>query len=227
MNTYMQAQISMENSTKISLLKIESSFRSRGIHPLDELTKNSNTPFKDVPKDEQLHFPENDVIDTATGCQYFFHRHSSETSDDSIHIHFFRRWRPEELNLPEGETIPTHLAALEFDATGTPVKWFATNQWVTADYWIDAPSTIDLFKGWRIDAPERSASEDIHELCHEWLRLLLMNSLESEITELLESRDLKLDCLVDLNPGINPLEDRRFEILSEKLFVHTNSVRHY
>ena len=68
---------------KANFLKASNSLRSANINLIDELTKDANLADKRIPKDETLHFPQNDVIDSQTGCQYFMHRHSSEYAEDS------------------------------------------------------------------------------------------------------------------------------------------------
>ena len=201
---------------KANFLKASNSLRSANINLIDELTKDANLADKRIPKDETLHFPQNDVIDSQTGCQYFMHRHSSEYGEDSVHIHFFKRWRPSELNLPEGNTIPTHLAALEISSVGKPLGWFTLNQWVLGDYWQTADATIALFDDWAIRNPDSGRGDSMNPICHEWLVALIQLNLHGTIHDLLEERDQKLDTMVDQNPNKNVLEDRTIEIFGYK-----------
>ncbi len=203
-----------EHNTLVDdFLNIDLQLKEGGVHLLDELTKNSKYTGKQIPKDEFIHFPSEDVVDSNTGSQYFLHRHSSELIEDSIHVHYFKRWRPIGLNLPLGDTITTHLAALEFDCLGNPLGWFTVNQWVVADYWQPARDTINLFKDWKINSADDGRGESINPKCHEWLEAYMKLSLHNDIYELLVDRDEKLDALVECNPDKNVFENREIEIL--------------
>ena len=199
-----------------NFLKADNALRNSGIKLIDELTKGAKLKDKKIPKDEVLHFPSDDVIDSQSGCQYFLHRHSSEYADDSLHIHFFKRWRPPELNLAVDDTIPTHLAALELSPEGEPLGWFTVNQWVVGDYWQTADGTIALFQDWAISRPDEGRGDLMNPICHEWLMALMQLHLHGTIKALLEERDYKLDAMVDHNPNKNVLEDRTVEIFGYK-----------
>lgn len=199
-----------------NFLKADNALRNSGIKLIDELTKDAKLKDKRIPKDEVLHFPVDDVIDSQSGCQYFLHRHSSEYADDSLHIHFFRRWSPPELNLADGDTIPTHLAALELSPDGEPLGWFTVNQWVVGDYWQTAEGTVALFEDWMINQPDEGRGDLMNPICHEWLVALMQLHLHGTIADLLEERDQKLDVMVDQNPNINVLEDRSIEVFGFK-----------
>jgi len=201
---------------KDNFLKADNALKNMGIKLIDELTKDAMLIDKKIPKDEVLHFPQEDVIDSQTGCQYFLHRHSSEYAEDSLHIHFFKRWRPPELNLSDDDTIPTHLAALEISAQGEPLGWFTVNQWVVSDYWQTAEGTIALFEDWVIANPDSGRGDLMNPICHEWLLTLMQLHLHGMIKDLLEERDQKLDAMVDQNPNKNVLEDRSIEIFGYK-----------
>ena len=201
---------------KESFLKADNALRNAGIKLIDELTKGANLKDKKIPKDAALHFPRDDVIDSVTGCQYFLHRHSSEYADDSLHIHFFRRWSPPELNLSYDDTIATHLAALELSPEGEPLGWFTVNQWVVGDYWQTAEETIALFENWVISNPDAGRGDSMNPICHEWLLALMHLHLYDTISHLLGERDQKLDAMVDQNPNKNVLEDRTTEVFGFK-----------
>lgn len=199
-----------------NFLRVDKAQRNSGIKLIEELTKESSLEAAIIPIDEGLHFPSEDVIDSQTGSQYFLHRHSSEYSKDSLHIHFFKRWRPAELNLPSDETIPTHLAALELSSEGEPLGWFTVNQWVIGDYWQSADDTVALFENWSIGQPDQGRGDHMNPICHEWLLALMKLNLHDPIADLLMERDQKLDSMVDKNPGINVLEDRNVEVFGYK-----------
>ena len=201
---------------RTNFLKADNALKNAGLSLIDELVKDTQIIGKTIPKDETLHIPRDDVIDSQTGYQYFLHRHSSEYAEDSLHIHFFKRWRPPELNLPAGETIPTHLAALEVSSDGAALGWFTVNQWVVGDYWQMAEETIALFRHWGSTNPDLGRGDSVNPICHEWLVALVQLHLCGIIKELLQERDRKLDAMVDQNPNMNVLEDRTIEIFGYK-----------
>lgn len=194
--------------------EVDRKLKKASINLVEEIVGRDKYSINTIPKNEHEHFPSDDVIDVNTGSQYFLHRHSSDKIDDFIHIHFFRRWVPVELNLPEDKDIATHLVALELDLNGRPLRWIAVNQWVVGDYWQPAEETINLFNEWEIKCPEVARGDKINPLCHEWLALYMKLNLNTKIKKLLLARDEKLDELVNLNPNVNVLEDQGIEIFA-------------
>lgn len=187
----------------------------KGLSIADVLT-HQQISLDQIPSDESLHFPEDDVLDSSSGAQYFLHRHESDILGNSLHIHFFKRWRPQELNLQNHETVTTHLVALALNEHGHPSHWFTVNQWVVGDYWRPADETIELFRNWKVSLPDKGRGDDIQRIGHEWLSSLIALHLEGDIMELLYERDSKLDQLVDANPDINVLDDRSIEVFGTR-----------
>ncbi len=197
-----------------TFLELDSTIRESSINLIDVLTDMPSAQRSDIPIDEARHFPEDDVFDPVTGAQYFLHRHAAGNAPASVHIHFFQRWQPLELQLPEAETISTHLAALELNAFGEPQAWFVVNQWVVGDYWQPAEDTVRLFSDWHIASPDNGRGNKVPEICHRWLATYLRLNLIATIYPLLCERDVLLDKLVDSYPGTNVLDDRTHEVLS-------------
>ncbi len=195
-------------------LQCDAALKAASLSVVDALAGTGQNRRKRIPIDEARHFPDDDVFDPATGAQYFLHRHAAGTRPVSLHLHFFRRWAPPELSLPDGETISTHLAALELDARGEPCAWFAVNQWVVGDYWRPADDTLALFSDWRVDQAEDGRGNEIPVIFHQWLASYLQLCLLPEIDPLLRQRDAVLDGLVDSQPGTNVLEAREHEVLA-------------
>lgn len=81
------------------------------------------------------HYPANDAMDRSGAWQFYYHAHAPgdpgavRHAQEHGHIHLFRRG-------PQGEL--SHLAGLCLDARGTPLLWFACNQWVTGERWRSA-----------------------------------------------------------------------------------------
>lgn len=195
-------------------LALHGAMKAASLNLVDALAAAPADGRRDVPIDETQHFPCDDVLDPSTGAQYFLHRHAAGALPASLHVHIFRRWSPPELALPDGDTISTHLAALELNARGEPVAWFAVNQWVVGDYWRPADDTLRLFAGWHVAAPEQGRGADIPPLCHQWLAAYLQLNRMAAIEALLHERDALLDRLVEAKPGVNVLEDRAHEVLA-------------
>lgn len=195
-----------------------------GINIIDELLKNSNYSIDNLPSNENIHFPNEDVFDEQSGSQYFLHRHGSDLEKDSLHIHFFQRWRPVELNLPIGETVTTHLAALDLDIAGNPLGWFTVNQWVVGDYWQPAEETINLFKNWRISRAVEGRGDLVNTKCNDWLAHCMNLYLSNVIFKLLNDRDCALDAMVDRNPNVNVLDNREVEVFG---YQSIQSINHF
>jgi hypothetical protein len=204
---------SLPRSLIESFIELDSAMKASSVNLVEALTGFPRLHQNTIPVDETRHFPDDDVFDPGTGSQYFLHRHAAGIAPASVHLHFFQRWTPPELNLPGSETISTHLAALELNALGEPHAWFVVNQWVVGDYWQPADDTIRLFSDWKILTPDDGRGKDIPELCHQWLSAYLKLSLASIIYPLLRERDDVLDKLIDAFPGVNVLEDRAHEVL--------------
>ncbi len=195
-------------------LQCDAAMKAASLSVIDALARGGRKRRVRIPIDEARHFPGDDVFDPVTGAQYFLHRHAAGMRPVSMHLHFFQRWRPAELSLPDDETISTHLAALELNARGEPCAWFAINQWVVGDYWRPADDTLELFSDWRIVQPEQGRGDELPMLCHQWLASYLQLNLLPEIDPLLRQRDAVLDGLVDAHPGVNVLEAREHEVLA-------------
>lgn len=195
------------------LLELDSAMKKSSEDLIDILTNLPSGQRYDIPIDEARHFPEDDVFDPVTGSQYFLHRHAVGSAPPAVHLHFFQRWRPAELQLQGGGTITTHLAGLELNALAEPVAWFVVNQWVVGDYWQPADDTVRLFRDWRIEAPQEGRGKEIPDICHQWLEAYLKLSLSAIIYPLLRERDSRLDRLVDSYPGTNVLESKSHEVL--------------
>lgn len=81
------------------------------------------------------HYPRHDAVDASGRWQFYFHAHEAgdpagaRHPQERGHIHLFRRH-------PDGRL--SHLAGLSLDARGTPLLWFAPNQWVTGERWLAA-----------------------------------------------------------------------------------------
>ncbi|MBN8486998.1 MAG: hypothetical protein J0M20_04580 [Burkholderiales bacterium] len=87
------------------------------------------------------HYPRRDVIDADNRSEFYYHLHGSSRCPPQEHGHFHLFTRR-----PDGTF--SHLAGLSLDDRGWPVRWFATNRWVTGETWQPASALeadIDRF----------------------------------------------------------------------------------
>lgn len=81
------------------------------------------------------HYPNGDALERTGAWQFYYHAHDATREggarhpNEHGHIHLFRRSATGQLS---------HLTGLSLDARGTPLTWFATNQWVTGERWKPA-----------------------------------------------------------------------------------------
>jgi uncharacterized protein DUF6969 len=141
-------------------------------------------------------YPEGEVYDPQTHCQYFYHSHGGPEPADSNgrrehgHFHLFLRadglpagMTP--LVLPElavadaplppqsaplkrgGRDEVVHLVALALDAHGEPVRLFTTNRWVTGETWYRAEDVIRMLDRFQV------SGEGSTELLNRWLTAMV------------------------------------------------------
>jgi hypothetical protein len=161
---------------------------------------------------EYEHYPSDDLVDTHSGSQFYYHSHRDGEREHG-HLHLFwhatasgrRRYlRPGQRRWTR--TSPSHLVAVSLDARGLPVALFTVNRWVTDGHWFDAATTMAQV--------ERFAMGEIedHEHSCRWLNgfVRLYRPL---IEDLLIQRDQRLARRRDLAQA---LDDRRLELLSHQ-----------
>jgi hypothetical protein len=155
------------------------------------------------------HYPEDDVRDSGTGSQYFYHAHAAGDRPDSENGHFHLFIRGEKLGLAEGLG---HLFALSIDPTGMPSQIFTTNQWVTGGNWLDA---ADVLRGW--DAFAVGEDDTVHPAANRLLTALVQ-VLRPVGAALLTRRDISLNAWQARFPGTDCRHDETLEVLSAAPF---------
>jgi hypothetical protein len=128
------------------------------------------------------HYPRNDVTDDMGAWQFYYHAHDQSREGgerhpaEHGHIHFFRRSVSGALS---------HVAGLSLDAKGTPLTWFATNQWVTGEEWKSANALVKDLAGMRMATrgPLAGAAK--------WLACMV-HAYHEPICEMLKTRDKSL-----------------------------------
>lgn len=111
---------------------------------------------------ELEHYPSDDVFDTETHGQYYYHAHRGNQKEHG-HFHLFLRaggmpegCRPVDSSpasepWPTGDEAISHLIAVSMDAWGYPMGLFCTNRWVTAEAWYPAEQVVAMVDRFAID----------------------------------------------------------------------------
>ena len=150
-------------------------------------------------------YPAEDVLDHASGAQYYFHAHGESASarqdgwDEAGHIHCFMN--------PEGNGPGKplcHLAAIAMNRFGRPVGLFTVNRWVADDSWVPAATAACLVR--RFGFADQSPLSRFVTAFYALFR--------TEIEALLAARDRRVAEWRRDHPDRDALEDRELEIPS-------------
>ncbi len=167
---------------------------------------------------ELEHYPNDDVFDQDTQCQYYYHAHRSD-ADEHGHFHLFIRQpgMPEHVQpivyigdepWPEGDQALTHLVAISMDGYGFPTGLFTTNRWVTDEAWYQAEDIIGMLDLFVIDHAFPSWPVNT------WISNLLI-LFRPQVEWLLRERDLAVAKWQAANPGLDVYEDRNLDVTSQ------------
>lgn len=162
---------------------------------------------------EMNHYPEDDVFDPKSACQYYYHAHR-EGEHGHFHTFVRRKAMPESMRPAPGfrrsEPLPSsadelaHLVCISMDGYGLPQGLFAVNRWVSDESWYTAEETVALLDRFRIDG------DDPHFAVNQWLtQFLTMCRPQAEV--LLRHRDAIIEAWLDKHPDRDVLEDRELE----------------
>jgi len=168
------------------LLDCYASLAARSAHLLDGLVRGR-------PPVHWRHYPTDDVIDHATGYQYFYHCHAPGTGaggPEHGHFHLFEHSGPSD--------APAHLLAIALTAKGVPHALFTVNQRVTGSPLASARTALGALSRFEV----RSAGDP---LVNRWL-VALLRLFRPEIAQLLAARDRRLRAAL--------VEERDLEVLS-------------
>jgi hypothetical protein len=164
---------------------------------------------------EMEHYPHDDVFDSDSASQYYYHAHRG--APEHGHFHTFVRagaipadvhplaWPLETEPWPQGDDAISHLIAISMDAWGEPIGLFATNRWVTAETWYCADDVIGLLDRFAIDHAWPSWPTN------RWLGAML-RLYRPWIEALIRHRDAVMLEWMRAHPGADVFEDRSLEI---------------
>lgn len=200
-----------------NLLECYVDLSSAGTHLLAEMLDGS-------PPRQWAHYPDDDVIDRASGYQFFYHSHSPDDRDLSMehgHIHVFARMDVHgntiEMNMEDDflrrlngerpvEAGTISLLCVSLDAKGVPNTLFTVNRWVTGDQLLSAATTRKLIPGFLVQVEQ-------YRMINKWLKALL-TLFWPQVEQLLIERDRTLLGLAADRIEAGLLEDESVEILS-------------
>ncbi len=170
------------------------------------------------------HYPEDDVIDRASGYQYFYHSHAPEDRENSAehgHFHLFARLDGAQHGIDAaaeqaflqgiaadaatGNTA--HLLCISLNARGVPTSLFTVNRWVTGDQFLSGAATLALLRGFTLQT-------EAHALVNRWLKALLQ-LFWPQIETLLQQRDQALLRLIAEGKAQPLFDNPMVEVLSE------------
>lgn len=149
------------------------------------------------------HYPAKDVSDAAANTRFYYHAHPSSRypREEHGHFHLFR------YGSAEGDDFQ-HIAGLSLDALGRPLRWFATNRWVTGERWRPAAEVAAGLADFRIETRGRLAP------VARWLGALV-RLYADDIAALLAERDRALAPHIARDGEATAFEDRRLDVLAE------------
>jgi hypothetical protein len=153
---------------------------------------------------EWQHYPSNDLIDSESGYEVYYHAHSASemAKGEHGHFHLFKR-----------STIQSnhffHLIGIALDHKGMPVRLFTTNQWVTGERWMNAQKVQEAMQNFDI-----SVKGPLGPLGR-WVSALT-KLFYVEIRALIVARDKKITALASKDDDKNLiLENRNYHVLTE------------
>lgn len=150
------------------------------------------------------HHPAHDAVDARHGTRFFYHAHGAERwgpDAPAEHGHFHLFWE-------DGAAGPAHFVALALDARGQPLRWFATNRWVTGGPWWTASALIERLPRFRVERPGGRLAP-----LARWLTAMVQ-LFADEIAALLRARDAALHAARGRRARTTVWEDRSLEVLA-------------
>ena len=165
---------------------------------------------------EMAHYPRDDVFDTETHSQYYYHAHRGSELEHG-HFHTFLRAGGMPVGVaplddpqasepwPRGEDAISHLIAIAMDAWGDPIGLFCTNRWVTDETGYPADAVIAMLDGFAINHAFPNWA------VNRWLTALL-RLYRPHIEALIRHRDQVIAAWRQAHPDCDVFEDRTLEI---------------
>lgn len=206
-----QTQLERMAEAGVQIIECYRVLKKGGINIVGEVLKGQGEFY------ELDHYPKEDVFDSETHSQYYYHAHRVGTAEHG-HFHTFLRqpgmpartlpiqYTGEEA-WPKGKDAISHLIAISMDAYGFPIEIFTTNRWVTAEAWYKSEDVIAMLDHFQVDHAFPSWPVNI------WLSSMLV-LFRPQIESLLLERDNTVANWIAKYPNLDVFEDRRLEVTS-------------
>lgn len=171
---------------------------------------------------EYEHYPKDDVYDSESGAQYYYHAHRA---GEHGHFHTFLRVGASPENGDDspvadgtdpGEAV--HLIGISMNSYGWPIGLFATNHWVCGGAWRSAEEVIALLPRFRIDHAYPSWP------VNRWIGAMTV-LFRPHIEALLTHRDAVIDAWTKAHPERDVLEDRELEVTGQLPILVEETIR--
>ena len=153
---------------------------------------------------EWQHYPRNDLVDSDSGYEFYYHSHESEGMPNGEHGHFhlFKR----STNTPEKFH---HLIGIALNQQGLPVRIFTTNQWVTGESIVDAKAVIKALRGF--DVVTKGRAGPIARWVSAFTKLFYL-----EMEKLIHQRDERINQLkVKVGNLPSVLQSKKHHVITE------------
>jgi len=153
---------------------------------------------------EWRHYPKNDLIDSKSGYEFYYHSHSADemTTGEHGHFHLFKRDS-------KNPNKFFHLIGIALDQKGIPVRLFTTNQWVTGESLASARAIIKMLKDFNVRTQGRMAP--LARWLSSFVRLFFI-----EIATLIQGRDQEIKRIkLELGSLSMALSSKNYHVLTE------------
>jgi len=175
----------------------------RGINPTTEAINGASAV------EEWAHFPPSDTVDPATYSRVYYHAHSADERVPGEHGHFHTFVHTADADGKIDARSPfAHLIGISTDASGSLIRLFTVNRWVTDETWFDAEAVCSLLD--RFDLTSTESSNDLNR----WVQAI-MRMFRPQIEYLIRSRDPTVAAFRDAHPDEDVFENRALRVTSE------------
>jgi hypothetical protein len=154
---------------------------------------------------EWQHYPKNDLVDSDSGYEFYYHSHSSEEmpSGEHGHFHLFKR---DQNHLEKFH----HLIGIALDGKGLPVRIFTTNQWVTGESMAKAPMVLKYLKEFNFSTKGKASPVAM------WISSFV-KLFYCEMEKLILKRDQKIDQLsIKMGKRSKAFESKRHSVITQR-----------
>jgi len=182
-----------------------------GLNVVGEVLRGQGTFY------ESEHYPGDDVFDTQTHAQYYYHAHRGPIAEHG-HFHTFLRVRGMPSGVkpadnagdepwPRGSDALSHLIAISMDKAGFPIALFTVNRWVTGDTWYAAQDVGRMLERFVIDHAFPSWP------VNRWITAMF-RLFRPQMEWLLKERDAAIIAWAQRHRTRDVFEDRRLDVTS-------------